>query len=100
MAWDWQTFPIAGARAGRRRLSPGWVCGPQHAGSALPERPARVRGRAAQLGLAAGLGFVVGDAGHFSQQRFAVRESVGGQQLPNLLHRFLISRFLLFQGPD
>lgn len=53
-----------------------------------------------RLRLAPRLGFVVGVAGQVSEQRLAVGQGVGGQQLPDLLHCLLISHLLLLQRPD
>lgn len=52
------------------------------------------------LWLVSCLGLVVSVTVQVSQQGVAIGQSIRGQQLPDVLHRLLISRFLLLQGPD
>lgn len=110
MASDGQTKESKALGLGLGRFAPA----SQHGGPGVPgwgqQRAALafrslLRARAARtalchLWLVSCLGFVVSVTVQVSQQGVAIGQSIRGQQLPDLLHRLLISHFLLLQGPD
>lgn len=108
--FGWQTKERKALGLGLGRLAsasqrgcPGVPGGGQQ--RAAPSFRSLLRARAARtalchLWLVSGLGFVVGVTVQVSQQGVAIGQRIRGQQLPDLLHRLLISCFLLLQGPD